>query len=254
MMTTLALLLATQIPVQGYKLVWNDEFENRGLPLAKNWIYEEGYVRNQEKQYYTKERIQNAYVKDGVLTIQALKDNYQGKEVTSASITTEGKFSFTYGYVEVKAKCPTGRGTWPAIWMLGTNIRSVGWPKCGEIDMMENVGYDPDLVHFNPHTKAYNHTNGSNKGSNIAVKDFHKDFHVYGMEWTPTEVKWFFNGKHVHSFKKEADDVDKWPFFEPQYLILNLAIGGAWGGQKGIDDAIYPSKFLVDYVRIYQKK
>jgi beta-glucanase (GH16 family) len=253
MLVSLIAVVAAQIPAGGYKLVWKDEFDYRGLPDQKRWLQEEGYLRNNEKQYYVKGRLENAYVKDGMLTIQARKDGYMGKEITSASLTTEGKFDFTYGYVEVRAKVPTGRGTWPAIWTLGSNIRSVSWPLCGEIDILENVGYDPEMVHFNAHTKAYNHSIGTNKSASIKIANFWEEFHVYGMEWTPTELKWFVDGKQVFSFKKEADDETKWPFYRSQYLILNLAIGGDWGGQKGVDDKIFPAKYLVDYVRIYQK-
>jgi beta-glucanase (GH16 family) len=253
MMITTLILATAQLPVSGYKMVWNDEFSYRGLPDPKKWTHEEGYLRNDEKQYYTKERLENAYVKDGNLTLQARKDGYMGKEITSGSITTEKTFTFTYGYVEVRAKVPTGKGTWPAIWMLGTNIRTLGWPQCGEIDIMENVGFDPDKVHFNVHTKAYNHVLGTNKSANRDVSGFSDAFHVYGMEWTPTVVRCFFDGKQVLQFDKEADDDTKWPFYRPQYLILNLAIGGAWGGLKGIDDKIFPSKYTVDYARIYQK-
>lgn len=240
-------------PIPGYKLAWSDEFDYKGLPDAKRWNFEEGYVRNGEKQFYTKARLENVMVTKGMLTITARQDGFQGHDVTSASIHTNGKFDFKYGYVEVKAKVPTGRGTWPAIWMLGSNIGKAGWPLCGEIDMMENVGYDPEKMHFNVHTKAYNHSIGTNKGANITVPKVWDAFHVYGMEWTADTIKWFFDGKQVFEFKKEGDDATKWPFFENQYLILNLAVGGGWGGQKGIDPTIYPSKYEVDYVRIFQK-
>lgn len=238
----------------GYKLVFSDEFDYKGLPDPKKWTYEVGYIRNGEKQFYAKERIENSRVTGGNLTIEARRDGHQGHEVTSASITTEGKFEFTYGKVEVRAKVPTGRGTWPAIWMLGKNIRQVGWPKCGEIDIMENVGYDPEYVHFNPHTDAYNHTKNNAKGKGISAPKVWEDFHTFGIEWTPERIEWFYDGEKVHEYAKEAGaGEDKWPFDKPEYLILNLAIGGGWGGQKGIDNAIFPSRFVVDYVRIWQK-
>jgi beta-glucanase (GH16 family) len=149
-----------------WKLVWEDNFETKGLPNPEIWSYEEGYVRNNEAQFYTKERQENARVENGNLIIEARKDNWNGHEITSASIHTYGKKSILYGRVEVRAKLPTGRGTWPAIWMLGNSIRNgTRWPDCGEIDIMENVGYDPDVVHANIHTKAYNHSIGTAKGN-----------------------------------------------------------------------------------------
>ena len=235
------------IPMPGYKLVWQDEFNYKGLPDAKKWDYEVGYVRNKEKQYYTKDRLQNVMVNNSKLTITARQDGFEGHDVSSGSIHTHGKFDFKYGYVEVKAKIPTGKGTWPAIWMLGSNIDKVGWPMCGEIDIMENVGMDPEKVHFNIHLK------GPGKGSNITVPKVWDDFHTYGLEWTPTYLRVFFDGKQTLEFPKTSDKPELWPFDEKQYLILNLAIGGEWGGQQGIDPAIYPSKYEVDYVRVFQK-
>jgi beta-glucanase (GH16 family) len=246
-------LLATA--QSGYKLVWSDEFSYRGLPDQAKWIYEKGYVRNNEKQFYTENRLENARVENGVLSIEARRDFYQGNEVTSAALETYGKRSWRYGKFEVRAKIPTGRGTWPAIWTLGDNIYTgTGWPDCGEIDMMENVGFDPERMHFNVHTKAYNHTIGTNKGANIVVPKAWTQYHIYTVEWLPESITWFFDNKRVFQFKKESNDFRVWPFTAPQFLILNLAIGGGWGGQQGIDNNIFPCKMEVDYVRIYQKK
>lgn len=240
------------LPMADYKLVWSDELDKPGRPDPKHWKFEKGFLRNDEKQFYT-DRPENARVENGKLIIEALKDNYQGHEITSASLTTEGLASWTYGKIEARAKLPKGRGTWPAIWMLGMNIGEVGWPKCGEIDIMENVGYDPDRIHFNIHTEAYNHVKGTNKGANIEVKNPFDDFHTYGVEWTPTQIKFFCDGKSTFKFAKESDNVDVWPYAKPEYLILNLAIGGGWGGQKGVDDAIFPARYEIDYVHVYQK-
>ena len=253
-MLSLLLAAVTMPPPPGYSLVWFDDFNYKGLPNSKYWAYETAFVRNGEKQFYTNARPENAFVSDGKLTITARKDNFEGHEVTSASIHTNGKFDFKYGYVEVKAKIPTGTGTWPAIWTLGSNIGKAGWPMCGEIDIMENVGFDAEKVHFNVHTKAYNHAIQTQKGTDILVPKAWNDFHVYGLEWTDKYLRWYFDGKPVFDFKKESAEVEKLPFDATQYLILNLAIGGGWGGQKGIDDSIFPSKYEVDYVRIYQKK
>jgi beta-glucanase (GH16 family) len=238
-----------------WKLVWSDEFNYSGLPNSKKWNYEVGFIRNRELQYYTKARKENARVENGTLVIESRKEKFKNPnynpdtnrrgrwsrsrefaDYTSASLITRGKASWCYGRIEVRAKLPTGRGTWPAIWMLGTNIREVGWPTCGEIDIMENVGFDPNKIHANSHTKKYNHARNTGKGSSIKVSKPYKEFHIYAIEWYPDR------GEAV------------WPYDKEQYLILNTAIGGAWGGQKGIDESIFPQKFYIDYVRIYQKR
>jgi beta-glucanase (GH16 family) len=234
------------------KLVWSDEFDTPGLANSSRWGYETGLVRNNEAQYYTANRLENAQVKNGNLVITAQKEAWQGSQYTSSSLTTQGKFEFQYGRIEVRAKVPKGRGSWPAIWFLGANIDRVGWPKCGEIDLLENVGFDPNRVHFNVHTQKYNHTQQTNKGANVVVENFPDDFHVYELEWTPERFTWSLDGKPVFEYANDGTGEDAWPFDKPMYLILNLAIGGAWGGQKGIDDAAFPMEFLVDYVRIYQ--
>ncbi|MEZ0325830.1 MAG: family 16 glycosylhydrolase [Fimbriimonas sp.] len=239
-------------PAADWKLVWSDEFDMPGLPDSEKWGYEEGYIRNGEKQFYTKRR-ENARVEKGKLIIEAQKDGFQGKPITSASLTTQGKAEWTYGKFEVRAKLPAGRGTWPAAWMLGTNISKVAWPKCGEIDIMEYVGFEPNKVYSNVHTLAYNHSIGTGKGSSMDLDRPFASYHVYSCEWTLGQMQFFVDGRHMLTFKKERDDVAVWPFDAPQYLILNLAIGGGWGGQKGIDDAIFPARYEIDYVRVYQQ-
>jgi len=252
MIAILSALVVASVPA-GYKLVFKDEFNYKGLPDAKKWTAETGYLRNNEKQNYPEARTEYARVDGKVSTIEARKDHFEGKPITSACLNTSKNFSFTYGYVEVRAKVPGGRGTWPAAWMLAKDIDKKGWPLCGEIDIIEYVGYEPDNVHFNAHTQAYNHTIGTNKGTHVVVPNFKDEFHTFGLLWTPDKLVWELDGKKVFEFSKESADPTKWPFDTPQYLILNLAIGGDWGGQKGIDDAIFPAKYLVDYVRVYQK-
>jgi len=253
-----------------WKLVWSDEFDQDGLPDPARWTYEEGFVRNQEAQYYTRAREENARVRKGVLIIEARKErfpnaryepgspawqrNRQFAEYTSASLTTEGKASWRYARIEVRAKLPTGRGTWPAIWMLGVNRREVGWPRCGEIDIMENVGFDPDTIHANIHTEAYNHVRRTNKGNRIRLDKPYADFHVYALDWGPQRMEFFVDGQSYFTFENENSGPAAWPFDQPFYLILNLAIGGGWGGQKGIDDSIFPQRMEVDYVRVYQRE
>lgn len=237
----------------GWQLVWSDEFDYEGLPDSTKWSYEEGYIRNNEKQYYTSHRPENARVEDGHLIIEARKDHYQNHPYTSASLTTRDKAEWKFGRVVVQAQIPTGRGMWPAIWMLGTNIDQVGWPACGEIDIMENVGYDPNIIHANIHTEAYNHTKGTNKGNGMQVHRPYEKFVTYAVEWQQDRITFFIGDEAYFSFDKEADDPAVWPFDQPFYLIINAAVGGSWGGQEGIDDTIFPQQYLVNYVRVYKR-
>lgn len=235
------------------KLVWSDEFRTEGLPDARKWGYEVGYVRNDEKQYYTNARKENARIENGRLIIEGRKDGWDGKPITSASITTEGKFSMTKGRIEVKAKVPGGKGTWPAIWTLGTNIRQVGWPMCGEIDVLEYVGFDRTGVHHNVHVETYNHTKGNGKGTRWDMTPPPTDgFHVYAVDYDKKRMIWSVDGVARMMYERTSSMTKKeWPFDDPQYLILNLAIGGGWGGAQGIDDSIFPARFEIEYVRVY---
>ena len=156
--------------VKKWELVWADEFNGKGLPDQSKWDYEVGFIRNREKQYYTKARLENARVENGMLIIESRKEKYEKGDYTSASLHTRYKAKWLYGRIEVRAKLPTGRGMWPAIWMLGANYGKVRWPACGEIDIMENVGFNPDMIHANVHTKAYNHVKRTNKGSKIEAE------------------------------------------------------------------------------------
>jgi beta-glucanase (GH16 family) len=231
-------------------LVWQDEFDGQGLPDASRWGNEVGLIRNNERQYYTDRRTENARLEGGRLVIEARKESYQGASYTSASLTSRA--SWTYGRIEVRAKLPKGRGTWPAVWTLGTSIGQVGWPACGEIDIMEHVGFDPGRIHANVHTRAYNHVQGTNKGNNVLVSRADEDFHVYEAVWTESSIEMKVDGRSYFTFNKEAGGDPVWPFDKPQYLILNLAIGGSWGGQQGIDDAAFPARYEIDYVRVYR--
>jgi beta-glucanase (GH16 family) len=249
-----------------WSLVWSDEFSAEGAPDPAKWDYEEGFIRNNEAQYYTRSNPRNARVEHGLLIIEARKEHLENlptkkgrrsarttAEYTSASLTTRGKASWTHGRIEVRAKLPTGRGMWPAIWMLGTNISQVGWPRCGETDIMENVGFDPDVIHANIHTAKYNHVQKTNKGSKITVEKPYAAFHNYSVEWDDKKMDFFVDDKKYFTFDNEGSGEAAWPFNKPQYLILNVAVGGAWGGEKGIDDSIFPQRMEVDYVRVYQK-
>ncbi len=239
-------------PPAGLTLVFSDEFETAGSLDPAKWAYEVGYIRNDEKQYYTS-RPENVRAESGHLVIEARKEAYQGYAYTSASVHTLGRFELLYGRVEVRAKLPTGRGAWPAIWTLGVNRGQVGWPACGEIDIMENVGFDPLRIHASVHTAAYNHTINTQKTASVAVADPSQDFHVYSLDWYPDRIEVALDGRVYFTFQNEGTGDRGWPFDKPQHLILNLAIGGAWGGQKGIDDALFPKRYLVDYVRVYRR-
>ena len=235
----------------GWSLVFADEFDTPGAVDPARWGYEIGYLRNDEKQYYTS-RSENVRAEGGNLVIEARKEPYQGYAYTSASVNTRKRFEFLYGRVEVRAKLPTGNGTWPAIWMLGTNVDQAGWPACGEIDIMENVGFDPLKIYGTIHTAAYNHVSGTAKGANVTIAPPWQDFHVYAMEWYPDRIDIFVDGQKYFTFRNEGTGTRAWPFDQPQYLLVNFAIGGAWGGQQGVDDSRFPQKYLVDYVRIYK--
>jgi beta-glucanase (GH16 family) len=273
---TILLLGITALTAEAgdWKLVWSDEFDRPGLPDPAKWDYETGFIRNNEKQFYTLARKQNARVENGILIIEARKEKYTNPsagraasskrkararrgpadaEYTAASLTTRGKAAWTYGRMEVRAKLPSGRGTWPAIWTLGTNIGDAGWPACGEIDIMELVGFEPGIVHANIHTKKYNHAINTGKGDKISIPDASKAFHIYVMEWDAQKIDFLVDDRNYFTYRNDGTGADAWPYDKDQFLILNLAIGGDWGGQKGIDDAIFPQRYEIDYVRVYQQ-
>ena len=238
------------------KLVWSDEFNKPGLPDSAKWAYEVGGNGwgNNELQYYTARRPENARVENGRLIIEARKEAYQGREYTSARLFTKGKKEWKYGRIEALAKLPTGRGTWPAIWMLGNAVSTAGWPRGGEIDIMEHVGFDDGVVHGTVHTEAYNHVKHTQKGQQIAVKDVTQAFHLYAIEWTADKIDFFVDDQKYYTVTKSdlGSDITQWPFDQPFYLLLNQAVGGGWGGQKGVDESIWPQRMEIDYVRVYQ--
>ena len=243
----------------GWTLVWSDEFDKPGLPDATKWAYEKGFVRNKEAQYYTEARAENARVENGTLVIEGRKETYSGPDgkearYTAASLTTEGRFETTYGRVEVRAKLPSGRGMWPALWMLGTNIRSVGWPKCGEIDIMEAVGHEPGKVFANVHWFSYEKGRHVFSGGKLTGQKTSEGFHVYAVEWFADRMDFYFDEtKYFTCPVGKAGTGENNPFHKPHYLLMNLAIGGSWGGKKGIDDSVFPQRYVIDYVRIYRK-
>ncbi len=237
-------------------LVWSDEFNEDGLPNTSKWRYDVGGHGwgNSELQYYTSSRSENARVENGSLIIEAHKESWSGSDYTSTRLLSRAEW--TYGRFEARAILPSGRGTWPAIWMLPDLNQYGGWPRAGEIDIMEHVGFDPDRVHSTVHTDAYNHTRGTHQGASTIVSTARSAFNVYAVEWTPSEIRGYVNGTQYFTFANErltnsqADD-RHWPFDHPFHLIFNIAVGGSWGGQQGIDPNIWPQRLQVDYVRVY---
>ena len=243
--------------IEGWKLIWSDEFDANGAVDSTKWnyrIWKPGRV-NEELQAYTN-RIENSEVKNSCLTITALNDSSGGSHYTSARLVTDGKFEFTYGKVEVRAMIPGGIGSWPAIWMLGSNIDKVGWPDCGEIDIMEYVGFNPNFIHGTAHAKNYYWKIDKQQTKFIPVSGVETEYHRYGIEWYEDRIDFLFDGEvYFTAVPKGGDknDLDAWPFSLPHFLILNVAVGGGWGGQKGIDESAFPMEMKVDYVRVYQK-
>ncbi len=234
----------------GWQLIWSDEFNGSGLADPSKWGYEVGFIRNNEAQYYTDARVENAHEENGNLVIEARKESYQGASYTSASLNTKGKQTFLYGRIDVRAKIPTGKGSWPAIWLLGANIDQVGWPACGEIDIMENVGFTPDTIYCTVHADGGSGDQSTGDHTDVTPAPY-SAFHVYSMQWSASELDLYVDSKLVLAYPNDGNN--PWPFDKPAYLLLNLAIGGSWGGQQGIDDSIFPLDYYIDYVRYYQK-
>lgn len=238
------------------KLVWADEFNYKGLPDSSKWNYDIGGHGwgNNELQFYTANDTLNAVVEEGVLKITARRQVKEKRQYTSARLQTKKKASFKYGKIEVRAKLPAGRGAWPAIWMLGDNIGKEGWPRCGEIDIMEHVGYEKDSIFGTIHSEAYNHMKGTQKGKGIFIATPYDQFHTYSIEWTPEKIDFMVDGVIYNHFINEHQTTKEWPFDQPFFLILNLAVGGNWGGKKGVDESVFPATLQVDYVRIFQTR
>jgi beta-glucanase (GH16 family) len=236
------------------RLVWSDEFNYSGYPDSTMWGYNVGGHGwgNDELEYYTKNRLENARVENGMLTIEARKEDYKGMNYTSARLVTRSKGDWLFGRVEVRAKLPKGKGTWPAIWMLSSDWAYGGWPESGEIDIMEHVGYDPDVIHFSTHCKDYYFKIGTQKTYVIRVPRTDSIFYTYAMEWYPDRIEGYVDDSLYFTVKNEYQGWAKWPFDKPFHLILNIAVGGGWGGVMGIDDSIWPQQMQVDYVRVYQ--
>ena len=238
-----------------YQLVWSDEFNKDGMPDTTKWGYDVGGNGwgNNELEYYTNARQENARVTGGNLVIEARRESLGGRNYTSARLLSKNKAQWTYGKFEIRAKLPRGRGTWPAIWMLAATT-PLNWPDDGELDIMEEVGYDANNIVGTAHNKLYNGANGKQKGGNVLIKDAQDSFHVYSIEWTGSQVTWYVDGNFYFTYSNPNTGIDSWPYLKDFFMILNLAIGGNWGGLQGVDDTVFPQSMLIDYVRVYQKK
>lgn len=244
---------------KAYHLVWSDEFLYEGAPDLDKWNYDLGNHQwaNKELQAYT-DRPDNVYVKDGKLTIRAIKEKDGEREYTSTRLTTYGKCSWQYGLFEFRVKLPKGKGSWPAVWMLPDSIKNGNkWPGCGEIDIIEHTGKKENELFFSLHSERHNHTRKDTKQYTV-YKEFSgvcEEFHDYMMEWTPEYVEFYVDGKSVCRFNKSDDPEDQsvaaWPFDQPFYLIFNIAVGGTVGGE--VDETALPYIMEVEYVRVYQK-
>ena len=228
-------------------LIWSDEFDAPGAPNSSRWTYDLGNGSdgwgNQELQYYTN-RAENVIVEGGLLKIKAIRENYNGSTFTSARLKTQGKFDFKYGKVEVRAKVPAGVGTWAAAWALGSNITTAGWPACGELDIMEHLGREENKVYGTLHYPG--HSGGNANGNTRIIQNATSEFHIYSTEWTASSIKILVDGLLIH----EVPNSSAIPFNHNFFLILNLAMGGNFGGP--VAASVNGGTLEVDYVRVYQ--
>ena len=248
-LSSLLLLSSLFSFAQDKKLIWEENFNGSELNTTI-WNYELGDGcpsicgwGNNEKQIYTNS---NHTVSNGMLAIEIKKEN---ENYTSTRITTAKKKEFQYGRIEARAKIPVGKGIWPAFWMLGSNIKEIGWPKCGEIDILEYVGREPHMAYTSLHTQD-SHGNTINT-KKTTISNIEEGFHLYAIDWTKDKIVFLIDDKEVYTFQPEPKNENTWPFNQPFYIIVNAAVGGNFGGHE-IDDTIFPQKFEIDYIRVYQ--
>jgi beta-glucanase (GH16 family) len=238
-----------------WQLVWSDEFEKNGVPDPTKWAFDQGCDGggNDELQCYTGPG-KNAQVKNGVLIIEARKEEEQGKHYTSARLNSLGEANRTYGRIEVSAKLPAARGTWPAIWLLPLDRKTSKevWPNMGELDIMEHVGHDPGVVHATAHMKDYNWMKGNQATAVQVVENPTSTFHTYALEWTAEKVEAFIDGKSYFTYNNPHTGNGSWPFDKKFQLILNVAVGGSWGGAKGVDDTQFPQRMEIKSVKVFE--
>jgi beta-glucanase (GH16 family) len=235
----------------GWVLDWSDEFDGSALDRTK-WVEETGGhgFGNNEMQYYTAGS-RNVRVADGMLAIEARREEREGKHYTSARLKTAGLMERTYGRYEARIRIPRGQGIWPAFWLLGADCASTGWPRCGEIDIMENIGKEPGIVHGTLHGPGFSGDKAFGGPSSLASGAYADDFHVYAVEWEPREIRWYRDGILYHSARPELVK-GEWVFGHPFFVLLNLAVGGYWPGYPDATTS-FPQRMLVDYVRVYRR-
>jgi beta-glucanase (GH16 family) len=248
-------------PPQGYSLAWSDEFDVEGLPDASKWSFDTEYNaagwHNEEKQYYSTGRLQNARVEDGRLIIEARAEMLKprqfpdtaGQKFTSARLTTRGKGEWKGGFFEIRAKLPCGRGTWPALWLLPA-AGGEDW-KNGEIDIMEHVGFQPGIVHHSVHTSAANFRRGNHPTAAEKLPDACRAYHDYQLLWSEDELVLGLDGRAAFAYRRLGEA--EWPFDQPFYLLMNVAVGGVWGGAKGIDEKALPARLEIEHVRVFAR-
>lgn len=241
-----------------WELVWHDEFEIPGRPDPEHWNFEVGGHGwgNRELQYYTANRLENAEVRDGLLHIIAREEAWEGSSYTSARLISQGNGDFQYGRFEIRARVPAGRGTWAAIWMMPSDwtFGEGNWPDVGEIDIMEHVGHNPGVIHASAHSRDYQWQAGTQKTGVVTIPDATEAFHTYVLEWSPDRLAAYVDEQRYFEYHNEGEGWTKWPYDKPFHLILNLAIGGAWGGAEGIDNDAFPQVMEIDYVRVYRAR
>ena len=239
-----------------YELVWSDEFDVDGKPDPEKWSYDVGGNGwgNRELQYYTNG--DNVEVKDGKLIIEARKETIGPNNFTSTRLVSRNKGDWRYGKIEVVAKLPDVLGSWSAIWMLPTVSQYGGWPRSGEIDIMEYVVQDKDIIHGTVHTAKFNHLEGTQQGFSKQIPNVSTTFNTYTIEWLPDQIRYYINGQYLYRFMPSlylnCPTSQQWPFDIQFHLILNIAVGGNWGGAKGVAEDGWPTTMEIESVRVYQ--
>jgi beta-glucanase (GH16 family) len=232
-------------------LDWSDEFDGKALDHGK-WVEELGGhgFGNNELQFYTARR-ENLRVEDGKLVIEARREDREGRQYTSARIKTAGLFERTHGRYEARIRIPRGQGIWPAFWLLGADCKTTGWPRCGEIDIMENIGKEPGMVHGTIHGPGFSGEHAFGGPNSLESGAFADGFHVFAVEWEPREIRWYRDGILYHTARPDLVK-GEWVYEHPFFVILNLAVGGDWPGNPDAATS-FPQRMLVDYVRVYRR-
>jgi len=238
-------------PLPPWRLVWHDEFDGTALDTTK-WVRETGGNGwgNGELEFYTN-RVENARVENGYLVIEARREAFGNQAYTSARLKTQGLGVWKYGRIEARIQIPRGQGLWPAFWMLGDNIPQVGWPTCGEIDIMENIGKEPGRVHGTVHGPNYSGANGISSAYSLSTGAFADDFHVFAIEWQPNAIQWFVDST-LYKTVLPSDLPGPWVYDHPFFILLNVAVGGYWPGSPDTT-TVFPQTMRVDYVRVSQR-